>query len=122
MTRTVLAGILIGLGLSLLLGSDARTSAPQFVVARDLMPIDAWGTAAVVLGGLLLAAETLTEQLRIPTRLTVVAAAAAAAGWHTFWGTAYIVSAIAEPAASLTGIPVHLGLALLALLVAVREG
>lgn len=121
-SRTVLAGILLGVGLALLVGDTDRTSSPSFATARMLWPIDVWGTLAVVLGALLLSADELARALRVRLAPVVVSTALAAAAWFTFWCCSFIQSALRDDRAALTGIPVYGGLALLALAVARGEG
>lgn len=47
---TLLGGLNIGLGAVLVLGEPARTSSFSFAVARDLLPIRAWGAAFMLVG------------------------------------------------------------------------
>lgn len=104
----LLAGLNIGLGLVLVLGGPLRTSNAAFDTARAVAPIHVWG-AGFLLCGLL--SWAVINKPHAGQWLLVLGGSL-----YTFWGTAFILSALHSATAGLTGIVVYLWLALLHLL------
>lgn len=92
----VLAGMNLGLGLSLLRAGPLRTSAASFDVIKDAAPMHSWGWAFIITGVAAILAQ-------VSMRLVPLAVVHIAAGLIClFWCVAFKMALIA-PAASVTG-------------------
>jgi hypothetical protein len=109
----VLLGLLnLALGLVLIHGAPARTSSPSLAVARDVMPMPAWGLLFLLGGVVCLLAGHLGAR--------GAALVGVGAGIHTFWAAALAQAALDDPRAGLTGFVVYGWVALLHITVAIR--
>lgn len=108
-----LLGLLnLGLGVVLILGATSRTASPSLAVARQTMPIHAWGVLFIVGGVICLLAHSLGRYGAVLV--------GAGAGIHTFWTITLLQAALTDRRAALTGIVVYGWLALLHLTTAIR--
>jgi hypothetical protein len=109
----VLVGLLnLGLGLVLLFGAPSRTSSPSLAVAREAMPMRAWGLLFLI-GGVVCLAAHLHR-----TRGAVLVGVGA--GIHAFWAATLLEAADRDSHAGLTGCVVYGWVAVLHITVAVR--
>lgn len=96
--RYRLAALNLGLGLVLILTPAVRTSAPSFDAARELLPIPVHGLLIGTLGLLL---AVLAKRAAARPVLLV------AAGYYAFWTLLFLLSALQNPTAALTALPVY---------------
>lgn len=112
----------VGLGAVILAGSDARVAGPSFQTAKMLAPLEVWAALLLLFGALIFTALLLQTRLTpVHGRLAIGVPCALAAGWHTWWSSAFAVTAIQNGDAALTGIFPYAGYAALHLIAAVRE-
>jgi hypothetical protein len=108
-----LLGLLnLGLGLVLLMGAPSRTASPSLAVARQIMPIRAWGSLFLAAGFVCLAAYHYGRWGAVLV--------GAGAGIHAFWAGALLQAATHDKRAALTGVVVYGWLAMLHFTTAIR--
>jgi hypothetical protein len=118
----ILAAVDVLLGCALIAGAPLRTAGPSFASAREIAPIPVWGAVILTLGALLAVAQLLRTRLTpLHGRFAIALPAGVAAGWHAFWAAAFLTTAVMDPRAALTGIPVYAGLSGLHLVVALMR-
>lgn len=109
---TIIGVLDVTLGLVLIFGGPARTSAFSFAVAREVAPMRWWGAAFLLVG------LAVFWSLRIGR--AGVAAAIVGAALHTFWVTTLGYAALLDDRAALTGLPAYGCFAALHLITALR--
>jgi hypothetical protein len=107
----VWAVAVIGVGIALIFGAPSRTTSRSYDVAKVLTGgnVRLWGLMAITAGVLILIG---LHQQRPRTR---VAGYFIGAVWALFFSASFVISAVQDPRAALTGIPMYggLGVALL---------
>lgn len=89
------------LGAALLAGSAERMQGPSFAFVRDFGGAASWGSAFALVGAaILLGAQA--------GRRTLAAVCMAGAIAHAFFAAQFVVAALDEPTAALTGPPTYL--------------
>lgn len=113
MVSVVLGATDLALGLVLTTEPAARVSGPSFTVAREWMPMQAWGVILLILASLVLIRAAIYRHAGY--------ALSVAAGWHTVFVITLAGSAVRDPRAALTGGCIYTGMVVLHLLAAWRK-
>jgi len=89
------------MGLAYLLGDPQRTSSPSFAYAKSVAPMHVWGVVFLVGAVAVGSAALLRDGTALAFALFVGGCIFA------WWASCFLVSALSDPAASLTGWAIH---------------
>lgn len=93
----------VTLGLVLLVGAPARTSAPSFAVAKQVLPIHTWGALLLAVGLTVIALRLSHQRAVVPLCL--------GGAYYLFWLGTFALAGALNPAAALTALPPYAALA-----------